>query len=409
MKSLKFYKIIITLIITFFVLSCTTHKNPNTNNEEHDNKEEHEDHDHEIQARIVAHSTNGTIYILDGEHGDIIASYKGDIDPGPAFVNVNSTGEFAFITHKDNWQTAVLYTGFQIEEHGDHYDSHLEDPVLLGTFTPGLKTSHFYSSLGNSLFYNDESGYISLLSDQDLISSLDFKRIDVSVEHAAPLLTGNSIIVGLPSSKEIRILDLEGNIKQSFETGNNLHGEGRIGRYVAFGLTEGVSLLTFNGKEYTHKIIPRPLTLDPKVRIEWIKTHILEPKFVVSTNLGAYLGTLDPVTEEWNFTQLPTTFSQFGFDGTGDYFMVLGADGVLYSIDVETLKIKETLKVYEPNSDLPAQSMTLGKAHAWVTNPSNNSIFFISLKEMEIEETFELPVDGNLDSIAIIETIGVAH
>jgi streptogramin lyase len=178
---------------------------------------------------------------------------------------------------------------------------------------------------------------------------------------------------------------------------------------VAFGLKEGISLLTYNGKEYSHKIIPRPTTLDPEARIVWIKTHILEPKFVVRTNVGGYLGTLDPVTEDWNFTQLPTTFSQFGFDGTGNYFMVLGTDGILYSIDVETLKIKETLRVYEPNKDLPAQAMTLGKAHAWITDPSNNSILFISLEEMEIEGTFKLPVEGNLDSIAIIETIGVAH
>lgn len=376
--------------------------------------DDHDDHAHGHAdgaglGRLLVHTVDGGIFILDASDGDVLAEYRGELDPGPAFVNVNSTGEFGFVTHRDNWLTVVLASGYELEGHGDHYDLHIEDPELLGSLRTGLKPSHYYSASGISLFYNDDSGTISLLDEKELRQSLVPKNIKARVDHGAPLLVGNSLVVGYLNSRDIEILDLDGTVRQTLRGGTRLHGEARFGRFTAFGLAEGVALLTWDGRQFTSRLLPKPASIAGDARINHLRSHILVPHFIGRSNTGNYLAVIDPVSENWLVRQLPASFTQFGFDNSGEFFLVLDSQGVLHVLDPYTLDSVGSLQAATPKDGVPAAALAFGLRHVWVSDPADNSIALVSLEEMEIEARFALPQSGNIGAMALMQSMGVSH
>ena len=389
----------------FFLASCATfHHHTDEDHEHH-----HSHHDHENAGRLLVHTNDGSVFVLDSSDGDVLAEYRGQLDAGAAMVNVSSSGEFGFVTHRENWLTLVVDSGFELEEHGDHYDLHIEDPRMLGTVLTGAKPSHFYSALGKTLFYNDDEGTMSLFEDRNLRRSLEFQSIKARVDHGAPLITGDSIVVGYLNHKEIDILGFDGRIKQTLPTGNRLHGEARIGRFIAFGLVEGVGLLTWDGKQYSGKVLPKSSAIEGDARVNFLRSHVLVPHFIARTNTGNYLVKIDPVSGDWTVRTMPDTFSQFGFDSNGRCFAVLDNSGVLYSINIDNLEIIGSIQAAVPEKDKPSPVMALGRGHAWVSDPRTNTVILINLEDLDIEERFSLPEGGVVDALGLMRTSGVVH
>lgn len=375
----------------------------------HHHHDHHDHHHHEAEARLLVHSDDGSVHILDAEDGDILAEWRGMLDPGSAFVHVSASGEFGFVTHRQNWLSLVIDSGFELEEHGDHYDLHVHSPRLLGELRTGAKPSHYYSAGDRSIFYNDDDGSISLFDEKSLRSSLAFTSFKARVDHGAPIISGDAIIVGYLNAPVIDIFNLDGSLRQSLPTGSRLHGEARIGRFTAFGLVEGLALVVWDGRTHSAKILPKPQAIAGDARINHVRSHILVPHFIGRTNTGNYLAVIDPVSEAWTVRQLPAAFSQFHFDASGRYFAVLDNTGTLHSIDPYSLDILASLAVTTPLEGGPAPVMAMAKATAWITDPSTNSILRVCLEHMEVEAVFSLPGPGRVSGLGFMQTAGVVH
>lgn len=377
----------------------------------------HNHHGHEHHGdfgRLVVHTDDGTVMVLDAADGDVLARFTGKLDAGAAMVHANSTGEFAYVTHRSNWTTLVVDSGFTLEDHGDHYDLHEHTPEIQAELRTGAKPSHFYSAGGRTIVYNDDSGTISVIDESTLRSSPVVTSFKARVDHGAPVLFGDSVIVGYLNSPDIDVFSMEGTVRQRFTGGSRLHGEARFGRFTAFGLEEGIALVTWNGREFSTGVAPNPSGLTGGARVNHLRSHVLVPHFIGRTNTGNFLVSFDPVSKEWKTLQLSAPFAQFGFDMTGEHLVVLDSEGTLHDIDPDTLRLRGSLRsatgTVAPLADgMPAATLSYGKGHVWVSDPASSVIRLVSLDHLEIEAEFPVEGPGRITAIVHLQTAGVKH
>jgi hypothetical protein len=370
----------------------------------------HHDHDHDHHAdggRLLVHTDDGTIHVIDAGDGDILVQYRSALDPGPATVNASSSGEFGFVTHRETWQTAVIDSGYMLEDHGDHGDLIEGEPSLLGTLTTGAKPAYFSSALGKSIIYNDDDGIISLFHDDKLRDTLAITEIPARIDHGAPVITGDALVTGYLNAPEIDVIAWDGTLLQTLPSGTRLHGQARLGRYIGFGVMEGIVLLTRDGSIYSSKVLPYPPGFPEGGRVGNLRSHVLTPHFI--GHAGSFLIKINPSSERMETKEMPSDFSLSGFDETGRYFVVLGKDGVLYSVDPYSLEIKASIKVAEPEEGFPAPALCTGKRHAWVSDPVTGTVAAINLEHMEIEAELKLKGSGKISGIALMQPEGVVH
>lgn len=377
----------------------------------------HDHHGHEHHGdfgRLVVHTDDGTVLVLDAADGDVLARFSGVLETGPAMVHANATGEFAYVTHRANWLTLVVDSGFELEDHGDHYDLHEHAPSVRAELRTGVKPSHFYSAGGRTVVYNDDSGTISVIEESTLRAAPVVNSFKARVDHGAPVLSGDSVIVGYLNSPDIDVFSLDGTVRQRFTGGSRLHGEARFGRFTVFGLVEGIALVTWNGRDFSAEVLPKPAALAGDARVNHLRSHVLVPHFIGRTNTGNYLVSVDPVSKQWKTLQLAASFTQFGFDSTGEHFVVLDSEGTLHDIDPDTLRIRGSLRsatgTVAPLADgMPAATLSYGKGHVWVSDPAASVIRLVSLDHLEIEAEFPVEGTGRITGMVHLQTAGVKH
>jgi len=106
---------------------------------------------------------------------------------------------------------------------------------------------------------------------------------------------------------------------------------------------------------------------------------------------------------------MPDTFTQFGFDASGEYFVVLDSKGVLHVLDPDTLETIGSLQAATPREGVPAPALAYGLRHVWVSDPADNTIALVSLEELEIEARFGLTGSGNIGAMTLMQSFGVKH
>ncbi|TVR52186.1 MAG: hypothetical protein EA426_19210 [Spirochaetaceae bacterium] len=356
--------------------------------------------------------TTGTVAVLDAHDGDVEAVFPNLLPEGSLAVYANTSGEFGYAVNRAASVVAVIDSGQMLVEHDGHEDLVFGEISVLGFIRDGLLPTHFTTTVGRSGFYNDESGDITVIDESYLRDHLHLDIVPARVDHGAPVLLGDRLLVGYVRETFLEVMDYDGRVHQTFDNVLRAHGQARVGRYSAFGAVDGVLVVTQTGNSFDAQLVPNPAGTPDGVRTGTVYAHPRLEHFV--GNLGDGLVKVDPVAKTSTAHALPTRPWRFGIDRSGHYIVVLGFDGVVYVLDAQSFEIKGSVAAVPARDEnaptgTPIPALTLGRRIAYVSDPSTNRILEIHLDDAEIEEVFTVEIDGTITSISLMVTDGIIH
>ncbi len=367
---------------------------------------------HGEEGRLLVATSTGTLAVLDARDGDVEAVFARAVPEGKIVVYSGASGELGYAVNRAASTVAVVDSGQILDDHDGHEDLHFGDIRILGTVREGLRPSHFSTTFGLVGIYNDESGDITVFSEQQLRDEFGWSLVPARVDHGAPVLLRDRLIVGYARELSAEIMDYDGVVLQTFDGIERAHGQARVGRYSAFGAAGGVYVVTQTGDQFAGRLIPNPPGTPADARTETLRSHPRLPYFV--GNLGEAIVAVDPESMTSGRHELPTAPWRFDIDRSGHYVVVLGQDGVVYVIDSNTFRIEASIAAVAPRdpdapSGTPLPALTIGRRVAYVSDPPGNRILVIDLDHGEIEHEIHVEIDWTVMSIAAMVTDGVVH
>lgn len=358
-------------------------------------------------GRLLVHTLDGTLRVYDADDGDLLAEFVHVVASGPAAVRTNSSGEFGFVITRSTGTVTIVDSGQVLEDHGDHADLLFKEPRLIGSVHSGENPQHFASGFGRSIIYNDGSGTVTVFADDQLRAGVAPSSLRARVDHGAPLMTGEALIVGYGGVPEIDVFSWEGARLQTLEGGTRLHGQARIGRFIAFGVREGVVLLTRRGEgRYERALVAYPPQTPEGGHTGTLRAHPLVPHFV--GRVGESLLTVDPVGGAADLFPIGEEFRLFDFDRSGTHLVVLSRSGRLYDVDPQTMAIRGSIQAVPP-SDEPLPALTLGNGLVWISDPINGRVVMIDLDHLETEREIAVETLAPIGEIVLMQPDGVVH
>lgn len=373
----------------------------------HDHDHEHE-HEHGYAGRLLISTVDGTLIVAEAEGGSTLATFP-QAAGGRAAVYASWTGEFGFALNRDSGSVAIVDSGQALIEHDGHDDLKLGPAAVLFNARVGDKPTHFYSGSGRTGVYNDGSGDIVVWKDDALRRGAAYISVPAKVDHGAPVILEDRMVVGYLAQKDVEILDDKGAVLGTVPGGSRLHGEARFGRFIAFGLVEGVLLVTQEASGFRGRVIPNPAGSPQGARVSTLVANPALPFFV--GNFGQGLARIDPVAGAILPVALPANPWRFGIDRGGSYIVALGQDGVLYVFDRDFKPLYE-IKLTAPRdpnaaATVPTPRLALGTGIAYVLEPGTNEILEIHLDHGELETRYRF--EGTLWDLALMKTDGIEH
>lgn len=380
------------------LLACA--HQPHSHDDHHHGHDDH--HHHEDLGRLVIHEAGGSVRVLDAADGDVLASFKAALPPGAARIAVNHSGEYAFVSHLASGRTLIIDSGYHLEDHGGHDDLELHEPGLLGSLEAGAGS--LATSRGQSAIYNPASGRLNLIQDKQLRSNPVMSGWAIEGTEPFFILSSDSLLLANQGGSRVEVRNLDGRLLQSLDTGSQLAGQARFGRFFIFGSREGISLVSWEGPDYEASLVPYPPEIGAN-RVDRLRQAVL-PFVVGATTPDPWLLRFSPVSGDFRSLRLPGSFEHFGFDKSSAYLLVLETSGTLHSIDPQTFAIRKSLKLASPAGG-QTPLLAIGDAHAWVYDPSSRRIRLVELKSMTVEAEWTMPAP--IDGLAVMKTAGVIH
>lgn len=413
MKHTSIFRLSAILIaLTALIISgCAT---GHDHDHDHHHGHSHDHHHGDTDGRLLIGLNNGSLLIADAHDGDILKEFHAALPAGAISVYSNASGEFGYAINRDESVTVVVDSGQKLVEHDGHEDLVFDHIEILGSIEGSLRPTHFTTTFGKSGIYNDGSGDITIIDEQQL--RRDFQSalslVPSREDHGAPVLLHDRLLVGYVNENSIDMLDYEGNILQQFPGISRAHGQARVGRFTAFGAVEGVMIITQQGPDFSAHMVPNPEGTAEGVRTGTVLAHPALPHFI--GNLGSNLVVVDPQELHSRTVELPAAQWRFNIDRSGHYLAVLGQDGVLYTLDAESLELIGSVQVTEARdpeaaAGTPVPSLTLGRGTAFVSRPSDNSIIEVDLKHSRIERSVQLDSAAAITGITLMTTDGIIH
>ncbi len=414
-RSLQFF-VVAAFIAAMAACASVEHHDHHDDDHHHDHDHDHDhghaDDHHGDAGRLLVGTSTGTLAVLDAHDGDLEALFAGALPEGTLVVYAGPSGEFGYAVNRAASAVAVVDSGQILVEHDGHEDLHFGEIGILGYVRDGLLPTHFTSTFGLVGVYNDESGDITIFDEAGLRDEFAWTLVPARVDHGAPVLLRDRLIVGYVRETFLEVMDYSGTVHQTFQGIERAHGQARVGRFSAFGAVGGVYVVTQTGDELAGQLVPNPPGTRDDARTGTLRAHPRLPWFV--GNLGQGLVAVDPDAMTSTPHALPAAPWRFGIDRSGHYIVVLGQDGSVYVLDSDTFQIKATIEAVAPRdpdapSGTPLPALTLGRRVAYVSDPASNHILVIDLDHGEIEDEFHVQLDGTITSIAAMVTDGVMH
>lgn len=407
------------------------HHHHDHDHDHHHGHDHHHDHHHgTTDGRLLIGTTTGTVAILDAHDGDVEAVFANALPEGLIAVYSNLSGEIGYAVHRDASRVLIIDSGQFLVEHDGHEDLVFGEIRIIDEIRAGERPTHFTTTVGRSGFYNDGSGNITVIREHHVARHVPDHHhhddhhhddhhhhdavllVPARVDHGAPILLQNHLLVGYVGETVLEVLDYEGTVLQSFPDIQRAHGQARVGRFSAFGTIPGVLLVTQSGSTFDAHLVPNPADTPEGARTGHLHAHPRLDHFV--GNLGNGLVLVNPIERTSRFVPLPTRPWRFEIDRSGHYVVVLGDDGSLHVLDAETLAVRSSTPVVQPrNPDAPAGTplpgLAVGRRIAWVSDPAGNRILEVHLDDGDIEAEHRPDLDGTITSIAIMVTDGIIH
>ncbi|MDB5615046.1 MAG: hypothetical protein JWQ22_2699 [Devosia sp.] len=372
--------------------------------------------DHASAWRLfIADHAKPQITALDLATGDTIATFP---LASPATLYTTDGGVFA-VQGAGN-QVSAIDSGIAVDDHGDHGDIEITDPVLVDAVMTGEKPAHFVEHGGKAALFSDGSGLINLFDAKEWAHDgiLATTQLDSGTpHHGVAVPWGDYTLTSAANAKDekkprigLNVLDSDG--KQVGETHAcvDLHGEATSGNLVIVGCADGVLIVSGSGEP---QIIKLPYDGLPEGKSTTFLGGVGVQYFL--GNYGAdRVAIIDPAeAEPFRLVDLPTRRVHFAVDPIRPKFAyVFTEDGKLNQLDIVSGEIVKSLAVTEPYSmdgewSLPRPRIAVAGDVVAVTDPNASKVHLIDIASFT--EVRSIPVAGAPYNIVAVGGSGTVH
>jgi len=349
---------------------------------------------------------DGSVLVLDATSGEVLLD-----EPLDGFTRLSPAGDDRHLFVSRPGGFTALDLGTWTDEHGDHGHSWTAEPRLTGFTIPAEEPGHVVPHDGRTVVFDDATGAITAFDPADL-AELDEDEPELDrfeseeAHHGVAVQDGHGNLIQTVGDHEsrsgIRVVTAAGHELAASDDCPGVHGEAFAGDVAVFGCEDGV--LVVDGKQIAKVEAP-----DPYGRIGNQAGHESSPYV-----LGDYkvdkdaelerptrISVIDTRKHSLRLVDLPASYSfrSLGRTPEGDG-LVLGTDGRLHVVDMESAKVASSLPVtgawQEPVEwQQPRPTLQVLGGRAYVTEPATKQVHVVDLGSMEVTATHVLPQTPN--------------
>lgn len=417
------------------------HEDDHDEHDDHDDHDDDDDHDeHEDEHHDEHGAATGRLIIADREQAALsvldlttegLAELRIPVAAAGARVYSSPSGRFAFIIargpEENDDRVHVFDGGIYLEEHGDHMDLISEAVAPLSVGTSDDRPIHVTIHAGWTAIFHDGTGRAALFEEHHLEEEYNEYEpvwMEAGLQHGAVVPLGEDLFLvtsnnpdypatatsSLPLGAEIRTVDNEVVYDASNRSCPGMHGEAANHHGVALGCVGGVLFVEGHDDHFEHVFINNPSDMKEDARIGSLWGHDDSEHFFGSASYrqeGEFLydglWMIDAEGEAMTRV-LPSTDEKrvYGaaFDGHGEEFFALTADGMLNVINPESGDVEEEVQLVAPFDGDTSPSFIVVGEMIYVSDRAGGRIFEFSVEHGEIER--EWSIDGMPGSLAFV-------
>ena len=418
------------------LLALGDHIDPIETEETGGHGEEEEEHSSATGRLVIADNEQAALSVLDLTT-EGLAEHRLAVAAAGARVYSSPSGRFLFVTARgpddDDDRVHVFDGGVYLEEHDGHMDLISEPVSLMEVGTTDDRPIHVSVHSGWTAIFHDGTGRAALFEEHDLEEEYNEYGpiwLEAGLQHGAVVPLGEEFFMvtsnnpdypatatsSLPIGGEIRNIEDEIVYDASNRSCPSMHGEAANHDGVALGCVGGVLFIEGHDGEYEHVFIDNPAGMNESSRIGTLWGHEDSVNFFGSASYrheGAsmYDGLWMIDAEGEAITQvLPSTDEKrvFGaaFDGHGEEFFALTADGMLNVLNPETGEVEETMQVVDGFDSETAPSFIVVGEMLYLSDRAGGRIIEFSVADGEIEREWEIA--GQPGRLAFVGVGGAA-
>jgi hypothetical protein len=364
---------------------------------------------------FVGDHTEPKLTAIDAATGDTLATF-----PLASPASLYTTGDAVFAVQGAGNQVSAFTTGISIDDHGDHGDIAISEPIAARSILSGDKPAHFVEHDGTVAMFFDGSGLVERF-DADAWAhddTLQTTQLDSgTAHHGVAIPWGEYTLVSTADADDenkprigLNVLDANGDLVGETHPCVDLHGEATSHNTVLVGCGDGLLVITGSGEPQVRKLdyagLPdgKVTTLVGGVGMQYFLGNYGADKVVL----------IDPSdAEPYRLVDLPTRRVHFAVDNLRPRFAyIFTEDGQLHQLDVVAGEITRSLIVTEPYSmdgewSLPRPRLAVAGNEIAVTDPLAGKIHLIDAETFELSR--DLDVDGMPYTIVAAGGSGTVH
>ena len=394
----------------------------------------HEDEEEEGVALtgrlLIADRDQATVSVLDLTT-ELLAENSLQVAAAGATLYSSPSGRFAFALSRgpeDNDDRVQIFDGgVYLEPHDGHMDLVTGPVSLLSVGTSDERPVHTSVHSGWTAIYHDGSGRAALFEEHDLEEERDDYEpvwFDAGLQHGAVVALGDDYFMvtsnnpdypataesSLPLGAEVWTLDGQVVYDASNRSCPGMHGEAANAHGVLLGCVGGVLFIEGHDGEFEHDFIDNPADMHESARIGSVWGHEDSEHFFGSASYredgerkSGGLWMIDPEGGSMTRVSLSDDSGQVygtAFDGHGEEFFALTADGMINVISTESGEVEETVQLMDPfDGDTSPYFIVIGEV-LYLSDRAGGRIAEFHISEGEIEN--EWAIGGNPGRIAFV-------
>ena len=374
---------------------------------------------------LVADAVEAHLSVIDLSTDDVdsgifeVAAPRATVYPSP-------THRYAIVLARgpedDDDRIHVFDGGVFLAQHDDHYDL-VQEPVSRHPLEIAEERPiHYVNSHGWTAVFSDARGHVFMINEEMLTAAQGGYQpvvLDTGPQHGAALAISDEHVLvttknpdfpensndSLPVGVEVRNFSDQVVYDASNRSCPGMHGESHNEHGAAFGCIGGVLFLHAHDGDYEHEFIPNPPEMREDSRIGSVYGHHHVEHFFGRASYFDGQGFADDGI--WlidvEHGEMHQVFSERSvstkFSSDGELLYVLGADGVLHSLDAHDGELIETTELVEPGESGNPAMVVVGE-WLYVADPNTGHVLGVHLEHMEIEEEWHL--GGAPSSLAFV-------
>lgn len=373
-------------------------------------------HDHGDHNEALG---KGRLAIADAEHAIV---HIFDLDDNALVESIATTNpaEYLYASPENRYAVAVQRSfdtvefidgGVWQEAHGDHFDQHVDAPVLTNFALFDVKPTHFVPRGEQvAIFFdgNQETGAnagLSLLSDESIAAEEIIAHHEFSTfMHGTAEIRGEFVLTTLREAAaesslpaQVAVFEIHGDHfhqEQVFETScPNLHGSFQTDTHIAFACGDGVLSIEQQGNLFSAQKIANPIDMPEGVRIGSLKGSAESNVMIGGSRAGFFL--VDLVTQQispfnWQSEEELTSMAT-GFDGHNEHMLILDNTGQLNVFSAENeWQLDKRIAVFSTLAEDASPLIIASKAHEIIYIVHEQEVTEIDLHEGVVIGHFDL-------------------